>query len=158
MSSPIARRVLVSACLLGQRVRFDGALLPGPEGLLSRWLAEGRVVPVCPEVAGGLPVPRPPVELQADGRVLNAQGQDLTEALRAGAAEAVRLALESGAVCAVLKESSPSCGSRRVHDGTFSGRKVPGEGLAAQALRRAGVPVFSEEQLELADAVLRGDD
>jgi uncharacterized protein YbbK (DUF523 family) len=156
LSEQPLRRVLVSACLLGERVRFDGALLPGPGALLSRWLSEGRVVAICPEVTGGLPVPRPPVELQPDGRVLNEQGQDVTAALQAGAAEAVRLGLANGVVCAVLKESSPSCGTSRVHDGSFRGREVPGEGLAAKALRRAGIAVFSEAQLGEADAVVRG--
>ncbi len=151
------RRVLVSSCLLGERVRFDGGAKPVQSLTLERWLREGLVVRACPELLGGLPVPRPPVELQPDGRVLDMHGVDRTAELERGAQAALALARESGVVCAVLKESSPSCGTHEVHGGRFDGVKVSGEGLAAKALREAGMRVFSEAELEEADAFLMGE-
>jgi len=88
------KRVLVSACLLGERVRYDGREKSSPHPVLTRWLAEGRVVKVCPEVEGGLPVPRPPAEQQRDGRVLTDTGLDVTDAFTRGGAEALRLVHE----------------------------------------------------------------
>lgn len=149
------KRVLVSSCLLGERVRYDGGAKPVQSAVLERWLQEGRVVRACPEVLGGLPVPRPPVELQPDGRVLDVNGVDRTAELLRGAEAALALARTQGVVCAVLKESSPSCGTHQVHSGTFDGKVIPGEGLAAKALRAAGIRVFSEAELELADALIR---
>lgn len=141
------RKVLVSACLLGDAVRYDGRSKGAPHPVLSRWLAEGRVVKVCPEVAGGLPVPRPPAEQQPDGRVVTSVGADVTAAFEAGASEALRLARLHEVACAVLKEGSPSCGSGFVYDGTFSRARVEGSvGVATRALQAAGVRVFSELQ------------
>jgi uncharacterized protein YbbK (DUF523 family) len=148
------RRVLVSACLLGERVRYDGTVKPVREAILARWISEGRVIPVCPEVAGGLPVPRPPVELQPDHRLLDLEGADRSAEFIRGAAEALRLAQAGEVAFAVLKESSPSCGPSLIHDGSFQGRQIPGAGLTARALRAAGFQVFSEAQLEDADALL----
>jgi uncharacterized protein YbbK (DUF523 family) len=109
--------------------------------------SEVRLVPICPEVVGGLPVPRPAAELQPDGRVVTAAGDDVTWAYSRGAAAAVALARAVGATEAVLKARSPSCGCREVYDGSFSRRRVPGEGVTAAALRAAGVLVRSEEDL-----------
>jgi uncharacterized protein YbbK (DUF523 family) len=151
---PPSDRVLVSACLLGERVRYDGRSKPAAHPVLQRWLAEGRVVSVCPEVFGGLPVPRPPAEQQPDGRVVDVHGADRTQAFRRGAERAVAEARSSGATVAVLKKHSPSCGRALVHDGSFSDRLVPGEGVAAKALREAGVQVFDEDQWDEAAAFL----
>ncbi|MCC6333029.1 MAG: DUF523 domain-containing protein [Myxococcales bacterium] len=148
------KKVLVSACLLGERVRYDGSDERVDSGVLARWEAEGRVVRVCPEVAGGLPVPRPPAELQPDGRIADVNGRDVSGAFRAGAQHAVALAREHGVAVAVLKEGSPSCGSSLVGDGRFTGAKVPGQGATTWALRAAGIPVFSELELEGALAAL----
>ncbi|MDP1823087.1 MAG: DUF523 domain-containing protein [Archangium sp.] len=149
------KRVLVSACLLGERVRFDGREKGSHHPVLTRWLAEGRVVKVCPEVEGGLAVPRPPAELQPDGRVLTDTGVDVSEAFTRGAAEALRLVREHQLEVAVLKEGSPSCGSGFIYDGTFSKTKRPGEaGETTRLLRAHGVKVFSELQWEEAEAQL----
>lgn len=148
----MAHPVLVSACLLGQPVRYDGGAKRLTSPILDHWRDEGRVVPVCPEVLGGLPVPRPPVERQADGRFRDGEGTDRTAAFEAGAAAS--LALASGAALALLKEGSPSCGVRRIYDGAFSGQSIPGEGGTAEALRRAGLPVYGEDDLEAAAAWL----
>lgn len=111
-----------------------------------------RLVPVCPEVVGGLPTPRPAAELQPDGRVLDEEGGDVTDAYRRGAEAAVALARAVGAEVAVLKARSPSCGCHEVYDGTFTRTRVPGEGVTAGALRDAGLDVRSEEDVDGAGA------
>lgn len=161
-------KVLVSSCLLGERVRFDGRDKHLGDTRLQRWLAEGRVVPICPEVAGGLPVPREPAEirdgrggaavLHGDGTVVDRAGRDVTAEFRRGAELAVALARTHGILVAVLKEGSPSCGTGRSYDGTFTRTSVPHPGVTAAALRAAGVAVFSEEQLGAAEVELRRGD
>jgi uncharacterized protein YbbK (DUF523 family) len=107
-----------------------------------------RLVPVCPETAGGLPTPRPAAERSAvDGRVRTGTGDDVTDAYERGAAHAVRVALASGAAAAVLKARSPSCGCHEIYDGTFTRCRVAGEGVAAEALRAAGLEVVSEDDV-----------
>lgn len=157
--------VLVSACLLGEAVRYNGGDKRCTHAVLQRWLAEGRVVPICPEVAGGLPVPRPPAEiagaaggaqvLAGSARVVDVQGRDVSLHFVRGAAEALARAQAHGSRVAVLKEGSPSCGSSHSHDGSFSGTRVPLPGVTTAHLRAAGVQVFSENQLAEADAALR---
>jgi uncharacterized protein YbbK (DUF523 family) len=158
-------RVLVSACLLGEKVRYNGADAASGSGILRDWVREDRVVPFCPEVAGGLGVPRPAAEIQGGGggSVLDGAGQVrthagdvVTEAFLRGAERALQAALASGARLAVLKDGSPSCGSDFVHDGTFTGRRVPGAGVTAALLRRNGIAVFCESRLDEAEEYLRG--
>jgi len=141
-------KIVISACLLGEAVRYDGRSKGLESELLARWQAEGRLVPICPEVAGGLPVPRAPAEIQADGRVLTACGQDVTDAFVAGAAATLALCRRHGIRLALLKEGSPSCGANRIYDGRFCGVSQAGEGLTCRLLRRHGVRVFSETQLD----------
>lgn len=157
-------QVLVSACLLGQRVRYDGEAAERSDAILDRWRTEGRIVPVCPEVAAGLGVPRPPAEIAGGGgtdvldgeaRVGTRDGLDVTRAFLVGAEHAVQVAARHGLQVAVLKERSPSCGSAEVYDGSFSGEKIPGDGVTTALLRRHGVEVFGESQLADADARLR---
>jgi uncharacterized protein YbbK (DUF523 family) len=157
------QKILVSRCLLGHRVRYDGGA-HGPFALLQRWQAEGRVVALCPEVAGGLATPRPAAEIPSgqgaqvlDGRlpVLTIDGDEVTAAFVAGAEQALALVRQHGIRLALLKARSPSCGNRENYDGSFGGVKVAGEGVTAAALRRAGVQVFSEEELSAAEAALR---
>ena len=105
------------------------------------------VIAVCPEVAGGLPTPRPPAERCADGTVRTAAGEDVTEFYERGASHAVALARAAGVRLAVLKARSPSCGCHEIYDGSHRRRLVHGEGVTAEALRRAGVEVVSEEDL-----------
>lgn len=156
-------KILVSACLLGQRVRYDGGS-HGPFDLLRQWQAEGRLVALCPEVSGGLPTPRPPAEIPGgqgaevlDGRVavMTVDGADVSAAFLAGAQAALRLVREHGLRLAVLKARSPSCGNQQNYDGSFSGTLVDGEGVTAAALRRAGVQVYNEQQLDAAAEALR---
>lgn len=134
--------VLASACLCGIACRYDGMAASHP--VVADLFARGLAVPVCPEVLGGLPVPRFPCELR-DGRVMDAHGRDLTEAFAAGAAATLALARERNITVAVLKERSPSCGSGHIYDGAFAGRLIPGQGVAAALLRANGVTVYNEE-------------
>jgi uncharacterized protein YbbK (DUF523 family) len=157
-------RVLVSSCLLGAEVRYHGGSARIASEILERWQREGRIVPVCPEVAGGLGTPRPPAEivngtgalvLAGSAAVRTNTGVDVTDAFRRGASHALRLAAENGIRIAVLKSASPSCGIGAISDGTFTGTKMSGDGVTAAALRDAGVQVFSEMELREADAALR---
>jgi uncharacterized protein YbbK (DUF523 family) len=135
--------ILVSACLCGVACNHEGEA--AAVDLRPALAARFRVVPVCPEVCGGLPTPRVAAEIQADGRVRTRDGADVTAAFERGARTAVALAAATGATHAVMKSRSPSCGSGQVYDGTFSRTLVAGEGVAAQALREAGVVVSSED-------------
>ena len=150
------QKILVSACLLGERVRYDGGDCR-QSGLLKQWQDEGRLIPICPEVAGGLPVPRPPAEIvsgDADavlsgcGVVQRKSGEDVTDAFVDGAERALAQCMRHHIKLAVLKEGSPSCGVSRVNDGTFSGMKVEGEGVTARLLNRHGITVFSEFEVD----------
>ena len=138
--------MVVSACLLGVRCNHLGGA--SPSSAVAALATGHRLIPVCPEVAGGLATPRPAAELQPDGSVRTAQGDDVSDAYRRGAEVAVALAGAVGAEDAVLKARSPSCGCHEVYDGTFSRTTVPGEGVTARALREAGVRVQSEEDLQ----------
>lgn len=151
-------RILVSACLIGRPVRWDGTARPSDDPRLARWAAEGRLVPICPEMLGGLPVPRPAAEIEPGGdaaavlagraRIVDRDGADHTAAFRTGAAAAVAAAVREGCRFALLAEASPSCGPNRVHDGRFSGVTIAGDGVTAHALRAAGVAVFALGDLD----------
>lgn len=155
-------KVLVSRCLLGHRVRYDGNS-SGHPGQLAEWQGQGRVVALCPEVAGGLPTPRPPAEIRGgqggavlDGLlpVLTIEGEDVTAAFVDGAEQALALVRQHGIRLALLKARSPSCGNLENYDGSFSGVRVAGEGVTAALLKRVGVKVFNEGQLDEAAAEL----
>ncbi len=156
-------RILVSSCLAGRRVRYDGAAKPVGGDLFHQWRTEGRLIPFCPEVSGGLPVPRPSAEivggdgadvLDGTARILTGGGEDVTEEFLRGARLALETARRSGARIALLKEGSPSCGSHRIYDGTFTGAHHPGTGVTTALLQRAGIEVFSEDDLEAVQAHL----
>ena len=139
--------ILVSRCLLGEPCRYDGRSVPVPQ--LEKLRQAGHVlIPVCPEVLGGLPTPRPPAERQPDGRVVNREEEDVTAAYLEGAGRTLALALEAGCTLAVLKAKSPSCGCHEIYDGSFTGRLVPGQGVAAQLLEKSGVRVVDETELD----------
>jgi uncharacterized protein YbbK (DUF523 family) len=140
-------KIMISACLLGVRCRYDGRAKPLPDDLLARLAEKHTLIPVCPERLGGLPTPRADTQRVGD-EVLGKDGARYTEEYVAGAREALRLAKLLGADAVVLADRSPSCGSRWIHDGTFSGVVVPGEGIAAQLFRESGIPVFSEAEAE----------
>ncbi|MFQ3786447.1 DUF523 domain-containing protein [Halomonas sp. A29] len=157
-------KILVSACLLGKRVRYDGGAKMLSSEILSQWQAEGRVVLVCPEVDAGLPIPRPPAEIIAgDGgdvlagsaRIVDRSGENLTEAFLQGASLALQLCQRHDIKVAVLTEHSPSCGSTTIYDGSFSGVKRPGAGVTAASLRQHGVRVFSQHEIVEAQRVIQ---
>ncbi len=156
------QKILVSRCLLGHRVRYDGGA-SGPFDQLQQWIAEGRVVPLCPEVAGGLPTPRAAAEipggqggevLDGSARVITTEGDDVSAEFLSGARQALALVQQHGIRIAVLKANSPSCGNLLTYDGTFSGVKVSGKGVTAALLSRHGVLVFNESQLAEAASAL----
>lgn len=149
------QKILVSGCLLGQKVRYDGAGFAVHEQL-AQWQAQGRVISICPEMAGGLPTPRAPAEIvggqgleviHGKARVLTQQGADLSAAFIAGAEAAVALVHKHQIKIALLKARSPSCGQQQIYDGTFSSVLIEGQGVSAALLEAAGVRVFNEQQL-----------
>jgi uncharacterized protein YbbK (DUF523 family) len=157
-------KVLISACLLGSPVRYNGAALIFEDETLTQWRQEGRLVPICPEVAGGLPVPRPRAEIvRGDGHlvlkgrtgVVNIDGQDITNCFLAGARKALELARFHNIKLVVFKEGSPSCGSGYIYNGSFSGIKKPGKGVAAALLEKKDIRVFSEREISEAKKFLK---
>lgn len=159
-------RILISACLLGRPVRYDGGGKRLTDRRLERWQAEGRLVPVCPELMGGLSVPRPAAEiaggsgaavLAGRARVVTTTGEDVTAAFVAGAEAALDLARQNGCVHALLIDRSPSCGSLHIYDGTFSGRRIAGAGVTASLLSAHGIAVYADHEVErLAEAIEAG--
>ena len=138
-------KILVSACLLGVRCRYDGKSKPHPA--VERLLEQHTLIPVCGEIFGGLPTPRVSAERQG-ARVVTADGRDVTAAYRRGAEEVLRLAERYGCTAAILKERSPSCGSGRIYDGTFTGTLTDGWGVTAELLRDHGICVIGESEAE----------
>lgn len=134
-------KILVSACLLGACCRYDGQSRQNED-----IIALGKkhtLIPVCPEQLGGLPTPREPAEIR-DGRVITRDGRDVTEQYERGADETARLATLLECDLAVLKERSPSCGCKKVYDGSFSGKLVIGNGFTTRKLIQNGICVFGE--------------
>ena len=153
------KKILISACLMGEHVRYDGGHSQLASDQLRQWQREGRLISTCPEVAGGLPVPRVPAEidtgdaeavLRGERLIQRRDGADVTDAYLLGAEKALALCMQHQILIAILKEGSPSCGVACVHDGSFSGRKVDGQGVTARLLARHGISVFSEQQLQQA--------
>ena len=138
--------IVVSACLAGVACRYDGTAFSCPP--LAAMVESGQAIAVCPEVLGGLPIPRPPAEMRRDGRIVTATGQDLTKAYRTGGLAAVDIVVQNQCELAILKSRSPSCGVGLIYDGSFSGRIVAGDGLFAAYLRQAGIPVYTETDCE----------
>ena len=138
--------LLVSACLMGFDCKYSGgnnALSPETLDALRRSF---RLIPVCPETAGGLPTPREPSERRGES-VVSRDGRDVTAAFQKGAALTLRLAERYGAKRALLKCNSPSCGSGMIYDGSFSGKLVPGDGVTAELLKSQGISVVGENVL-----------
>ena len=138
-------KILVSACLLGVACKYSG----GDNACPAVLALAGRhtLIPVCPEVYGGLPTPRPPAERQGD-RVVTEQGEDVTAQYQKGAQAAGQLAKLTGCEAAVLKKNSPSCGCGQIYDGTFTHTLTASSGLTAEALLAAGIPVYNEDTCE----------
>ena len=136
--------IMVSACLLGENCKYTGG--NNRNETLLRLLEGHRVVPVCPEVLGGLPVPRTPAEI-VNGTVMNRDGENVDTAFRQGVKKALELAEQEHPDLVILQSRSPSCGVNEVYDGTFSGRKIPGKGLFAEAAGKAGFRIKDLEDV-----------
>lgn len=140
-------KLLISACLLGQPVRYDGKSKPIADlAWLKQLQQEQRLFVVCPEVAGGLPTPRPPAE-RVQGKVLTQAGDDVTAPFATGANMALQLCQQQGIRFALLKANSPSCGNKEIYDGSFSQTLKSGMGMTAQLLADHHIQVFSELEL-----------
>lgn len=141
-------KILVSACLMGTCCRYSGGsnYHQGVMDYLDKNKDRLVLLPVCPEVDGGLSTPRDPAEIQGD-RVITKTGKDVTKAFEAGAMIAAELAKRENCRMAILKERSPSCGSGKIYDGTFTGTLTDGDGKTAALLKAAGVMVYGESRL-----------
>lgn len=146
--------ILVSACLLGIKAKYDGS-----KNSVDRLIAlcpSGLIVPACPEQLGGSPTPRPPAEIKGGSgadvlaglsRVYTNEGEDVTALFIEGAREVLDLCRRFRVKAAILKERSPSCGCNLIYDGTFQGVRINGQGVTAALLASGGIPVYSEEEL-----------
>lgn len=151
------KRILVSACLVGRPVRYDGSGKPVADPRLARWNGEGRLVPVCPELLGGLAIPRPAAEiaggsgddvLAGRARIVTGTGEDVTAAYVSGAEATLAIARAEGCAFALLTEGSPSCGVNLIHRGRFDGVREAGMGVTVALLRTAGIETFAETDLD----------
>ena len=138
-------RIVVSACLLGEKCKYNGG--DNRNARVIDFVKGHEVIPVCPERAAGMPSPRPPVEIRC-GRLVDCHGHDVDTCYRAGVSRTIAMLGDAPVDLAILQPRSPTCGVHQVYDGTFSGRLVPGQGLTAALLRRRGLEVFSEETLD----------
>lgn len=149
--------LLVSACLLGQPVRYDGHGTAIPSPALLELTRRYQLFSICPECQGGLPTPRPAAEISGgdggdvlDGRarVITRTGQDVSNAFIDGARQALDRAIQHGCRQALLKANSPSCGNRQIYSGHFDQQLQQGSGVTAALLQRHGISVFNENEVD----------
>ena len=136
--------ILVSACLLGENCKYNGGNNRNERVL--RYVQGHEVIPVCPEVLGGLPCPRKPVEWVGE-RVLTRDGDDCTENFRIGVQKALETIADQHVDLAILQSRSPTCGVKQIYDGTFSGVRIDGQGALAKALAARGIPLMDAEDV-----------
>ena len=153
------QKIMVSACLLGEKVRYDGLIFPGGRTLIDAFEQIADMITFCPEVSGGLTVPRYSAEISGkdgfdvlDGKatVQNINGNDVTLFYLKGAAKALEAAAKNKIKAAILKEKSPSCGKAYIYDGSFAGILKQGKGVTAALFERSGIHLFSEKEIEKA--------
>jgi len=154
-------KILISACLLGEKVRYNGTDLFINHPLLKQWKNQDRLIPICPEVAAGMSTPRAPSEIVAgngqtvllnQAKVIDTTNKDVTQAFILGAKKALQRAKDNQCIAAILTERSPSCGSQQIYNGCFSGEKIRGMGVTSALLEQNNISVFNQNQLpELAD-------
>ncbi|MBC7948322.1 MAG: DUF523 domain-containing protein [Chitinophagaceae bacterium] len=158
-------KILVSSCLVGLPIRYNGSDKATDVSIISKWKNEGRLVHICPEVSAGFPTPRPPAEisggfgidvLSGNADVFENSKQKVTDLYISGAHMALRLAQKNGIRVALLTDGSPSCGSTFIYDGGFTGRTLAGNGVTAALLEQNGIKVFPDTQISDADAYLHG--
>jgi uncharacterized protein YbbK (DUF523 family) len=145
--------ILISRCFLGDKVRYNSEIIQLKHSLLTLWQKQNRFIAICPEVSGGLSVPREPAEQKPNStQVITVSGIDVTKEFNLGAKQALALCHQHNIRFAIMKESSPSCGSTLIYDGSFSNQKISGQGVTSKVLTQEGIQVFSENNLqELAD-------
>ena len=141
------KSILISACLLGVACRYDGLSKPLDKEIIGKLREQYHLIPVCPEVMGGLPTPRIPAEISSDGKVFRQDGLDVTENYIRGAKEALRLAEIFQCDTALMKEKSPSCGAGKIYDGSFSKTLTDGNGIAAELLQKNGIRIVGESKI-----------
>lgn len=138
-------KILISACLVGDNVKYDGK--NNLSDKIERLLEKYELVPFCPEVEGGLPIPRKPSERVRD-RVKMEDGRDVTRQFENGAEKALNICMYLGIKIAILKENSPSCGSHTIYDGSFSHKLIKGEGVTTELLKKKGITVLNEDEID----------
>lgn len=136
--------ILVSACLLGENCKYNGGNNRSERVL--RFVEGHEIIPVCPEMLGGLPCPRKPVEWVGE-RVLTRDGEDCTENFRLGVQRAMDSIADKHIDLAILQSRSPTCGVKQIYDGTFSGVRIDGQGALARALKERGIPLMDAEDV-----------
>ena len=156
MTNKPKSKILVSACLYGHCCKYDGTNNLLRDKTFQILKNTGRLIPVCPEELGGLSTPRVPSEIK-EGRVYNKEGYDVTAQFELGAEKALEIARKNGVRVAIMKQGSPSCGCKRIYDGTFTGTKITGEGITVRKLIENGIPVFDETEANLAKLLADGD-
>jgi len=148
-------KILISACLFGQNVKYDGnnnSILENQ--FIKKLHSLNMLVPFCPEVEGGLPTPRIPVEIIND-RAINQIGEDKTSFFQKGAEKTLELCQKNDIKYAILKFRSPSCGSNQIYDGTFTNTLIKGDGICTKLLKKNGIIVFSEKNLDELENILK---
>lgn len=138
-------KILISACLIGDKTRYDGRSNYTP--LIKDLLEKYELVPFCSEVEGGLSIPRKPSEIIKD-KVVSVDGKDVTKNYLKGAEKALNICKYLDIKIAILKDGSPACGVHEIHDGSFKGKKIKGMGITASLLSRNGIKVISEDEIE----------
>ena len=141
------KSILISACLLGVACRYDGLSKPLDREIIEKLRQQYHLIPICPEIMGGLPTPRIPSEISSDGKVLRKDGEDVTENYIRGAKEALRLAEIFQCDTALLKEKSPSCGAGKIYDGSFSKTLTDGNGITSELLQKNGIRIVGESEI-----------
>lgn len=142
------QNVLISACLLGVDCKYNGSNNKLDDKIIHSLKEKYNLIPVCPEIMGGMPTPRNPVEI-TDGKVFDYDGEGFTKEFEKGSEEVVKLAKLYDATIAILKENSPSCGSNYIYDGTFNHQKIKGMGIAAHKLSKENIKLFNEENVKI---------
>lgn len=137
-------KILISACLIGDKTRYDGRSNYHP--LIKELLEKYELIPFCSEVEGGLPIPRKPSEIKGD-RVINNENKDVTKYYKKGAELALNICKYLDIKIAILKDGSPACGVHEIHDGNFKRHKIKGMGVTASLLSKNGIKVISEEEI-----------
>ncbi|MCK4813468.1 MAG: DUF523 domain-containing protein [Candidatus Marinimicrobia bacterium] len=140
--------LIISSCLLGIPCRYDGKHNALSEENIKKIAEKFVVIPVCPEQLGTLPTPRIPAEIQLDGRIVNAEGEDVSDHFYAGAEAAYRIAEINHCRCALMKADSPSCGNKEVYNGSFKDILVPGKGITVKLFEKHQIKVYNETEIE----------